>query len=81
MQSLLKDGASSFRAPDGIAPQPADANVRVIQGAVEQSNVRPIIEMARMIEITRTYTQIAALLQQAGEQRRNAIDRLAEVPA
>jgi hypothetical protein len=37
--------------------------------------------MARMIELTRTYTQIAGMLQQAGEMRRNAIDKLAEVPA
>jgi len=81
VQALLKDGSSMFRAPDGVAPQPAAANVRVVQGAVEQSNVRPVIEMARMIEITRTYTQVAALLQQANEQRRGAIDKLAEVPA
>ena len=59
VQTLLKDGASMFRAPDGTAPQPADTNVRVVQGAIEQSNVRPVIEMARMIELTRTYTQIA----------------------
>jgi flagellar basal-body rod protein FlgF len=81
VQSLLKDGSSLFRAPDGVAPQPADARVKVLQGAVEQSNVNGVIEMARMMELTRTYTQIAGLLQQAGEQRRTAIDRLAEVPA
>jgi flagellar basal-body rod protein FlgF len=80
-QVLLKDGSSSFRAPDGIAPQPAAANVRVLQGTIEQSNVRPVVEMARMIEITRSYTQIAGLLQQASDQRRNAIEKLAEVPA
>ena len=81
MQSLLKDGSSLFRAPDGVAPQPAPASVRVVQGAIEQSNVRGVIEMARMLELTRTYTQIAGLLQQAGEMRRNAIERLADVPA
>jgi len=52
-----------------------------VQGTIEQSNVRPVIEMARMMELTRTYTQIASLLQQASEQRRSAIERLAEVPA
>jgi flagellar basal-body rod protein FlgF len=81
--TLLKDGASMFRAPDGTAPLPlpTGSNVRVIQGTIEQSNVSPVIEMARMIELTRTYTQIATLLQQAGEHRRGAIDKLAEVPA
>jgi flagellar basal-body rod protein FlgF len=80
VQTLMKDGASQFRAPDGAAPQPA-ANVRVVQGTIEQSNVRPVIEMARMIELTRTYTQVSQLLQQANDQRRSAIERLAEVPA
>jgi flagellar basal-body rod protein FlgF len=80
-QTLLKDGASMFRAPDGAAPQAADLNVRVIQGTIEQSNVNPIIEMARMTELTRTYTLISSMMQQAGEYRRNAIERLAEVLA
>ena len=41
--------------------------MRVVQGTIEQSNVRAVVEMARMIELTRTYTQIASLLQQASE--------------
>ncbi len=55
--------------------------VRVIQGALEQSNVRGVVEMSRMIELTRTYQQIANLLQSHGDMRRNTIDKLAEVPA
>ncbi|MPZ39946.1 MAG: flagellar basal-body rod protein FlgF [Rhizobiales bacterium] len=81
VQSLLKDSSSMFRAPDEAAPLPADANTRVVQGTVEQSNVRPIVEMSRMIELTRTYSQIATLLQQHSDQRRGAIEKLAEVPA
>jgi flagellar basal-body rod protein FlgF len=81
VQQLLKEGSSLFRAPEGVAPQPADLSVRVVQGSIEQSNVNSVIEMARMVELTRTYSHIAGLLQQAGEQRRNAIDKLAEVPA
>ena len=34
-----------------------------------------------MIEVTRTYTQIAGLLQQQSDMRRSSIDKLAEVPA
>jgi flagellar basal-body rod protein FlgF len=80
-QRLQKEGSSLFAAPAGVTPQPAPSSVRVIQGAVEQSNVRSVVEMARMIEITRTYTQVAGLIQQASDQRRSAIDKLAEVPA
>ena len=79
--TLLKDGASMFRAPDGTAPQPADTSVRVVQGTIEGSNVKPVVEMARMMELTRTYTLISNLLQQAGEHRRGALEKLAEVPA
>ena len=80
---LKKDGSSLFAAPDGVVPQipQAPQRVRVLQGALEQSNVRGVIEMARMIEVTRTYTQIAGVLQQHHDQRRSAIEKLAEVPA
>jgi flagellar basal-body rod protein FlgF len=55
--------------------------VNVVQGAVEKSNVRPVIEMSRMIELTRAYTEVATILQQQGDLRKNAIQQLAEVPA
>ena len=79
-QRLLKDGTSTFMPPEGVAPQPA-VNVRIAQGAIEKSNVRSVIEMTRMIEVTRNYTQIAGILQQQSDMRRSAIDKLAEVPA
>ena len=81
ISQMQKDGSSLFAAPNGAAPQPAGPRVRVVQGAIEQSNVRSVIEVARMIEVTRTYTQIAGMLQQESDMRRNAIDKLADVPA
>jgi flagellar basal-body rod protein FlgF len=81
-QQLRKDGASTFAASNGIAPTPLpDAAAHVIQGAVEKSNVRPVIEMTRMIELTRAYTEVATLLQQQSDMRKNSIQQLAEVPA
>jgi flagellar basal-body rod protein FlgF len=79
-QLLQKDGSSTFAAPAGVAPQ-APQSVRVVQGAVEKSNVRAVIEMTRMIEVTRTYSQVAGMLQQQGDLRRTAIERLSELPA
>ena len=43
--------------------------------------MRPVVEMARMIELTRAYTQVATALQQQGDMRKNAIQQLADVPA
>lgn len=79
-QNLLKDGANTFATPAGMAPQPV-ANAKFQQGNIEKSNVNGVIEMTRMIEITRTYTQMSTLIQQQGDMRKNAIQQLAEVPA
>jgi flagellar basal-body rod protein FlgF len=80
MQQLQKDGSSLFSAPNGVAPQDAPITVRVAQGTLEQSNVRAVVEMARMIEVTRTYTQIAGVIQSQSDMRRSAIDKLADIP-
>jgi flagellar basal-body rod protein FlgF/flagellar basal-body rod protein FlgG len=77
---LTKDGSGTFAAPDGVTPQPETAP-RVIQGAIEKSNVRGVVEITRMIEISRSYSQIAAMLQQQSDMRTSAIGRLADVPA
>jgi flagellar basal-body rod protein FlgF len=79
-RELRKDGSSLFVPPDGSQPQAAPT-ARVVQGALEKSNVRSVLEMTRMVEVTRSYTQVASLLQQQGDLRRTAIERLAEVPA
>jgi len=78
-QLLQKDGSSNFVAPAN-AQQVPPTKVRVIQGAVEKSNVRSVVEMTRMIEVSRTYTAIAAMLQSQSDTRKSAIQQLADVP-
>jgi flagellar basal body rod protein FlgG len=53
----------------------------VKQGFVEKSNVNSVIEMAHMIDVTRTYTQMATLLQTQSDLHKSAIEKLADVPA
>jgi flagellar basal-body rod protein FlgF len=77
---LQKDGGGTFVASSGVSPQ-TDTKSQLVQGAIEKSNVRGVIEMTRMIEITRSYTQVASILQQQSDLRRTAIEKLAEVPA
>jgi flagellar basal-body rod protein FlgF len=79
-QPLRKDGGSTFAASDNAQPQPVQ-NPRVVQGAIEKSNVRSVVEMTRMIEITRNYQQVASMLQSQSDMSRSAIDKLADVPA
>jgi flagellar basal-body rod protein FlgF len=78
---LQKDGSSTFRAPEGLQQQPPAVGVKIQQGAIEKSNVRAVTEMTRMIELSRAYAEVANILQQQGELRKDAIGRLAEVPA
>jgi flagellar basal-body rod protein FlgF len=79
LQQLQKDGSSLFNAPAGVTPQEA-TKATVVQGALEKSNVRGVVEMSRMIEITRSYTQVANMMQQQNDLGQSAIDKLAEVP-
>jgi flagellar basal-body rod protein FlgF len=79
-QSLQKDGTSMFSPPAGVQSQP-DQKSRIVQGAIEKSNVRAVVEMARMIQVTRNYTEVANMIQQQSDLRRTAIQQLAEVPA
>jgi flagellar basal-body rod protein FlgF len=78
-QRLEKDGTSTYMAPAGMQAQ-VPAAVRVVQGAIEKSNVNGVLEMTRMIEVTRSYTSVAGMLQQQAEMRRHSIEKLAEVP-
>jgi flagellar basal-body rod protein FlgF len=78
-QTLQKQGGNLFSAGDGAAPQ-QDIKSTVQQGYVEKSNVSAVSEMSRMMEITRTYTQIANLMNQQNDLQKSAIEKLAEVP-
>jgi flagellar basal-body rod protein FlgF len=80
-QSLLKEGSNLYLA-GGAAPLPTTtATTQLRQGFVEKSNVNSVMEMTRMIDVTRAYTQISAMLQQQTDMRKSALEKLAEVPA
>jgi|ERR1700733_5863508 flagellar basal-body rod protein FlgF len=79
-QKLLKEGLNLYAAGDGGAAQ-ADTKSSVRQGFIEKSNVNSVVEMSRMMEVSRAYTSIATLMQQASELQKSAIQALADVPA
>jgi flagellar basal-body rod protein FlgF len=80
LQLLQKAGSSTFQAPDGVDPQPV-VNPHVVQHAIEKSNVQPVIEMTRMIELTRTYTEVANFIQQQYAMQQTTLQQLADVSA
>jgi flagellar basal-body rod protein FlgF len=79
-QAAQKQGSNLYAAAGGATPQP-DLKSTVQQGFVEKSNVSAVAEMSHMVEVTRAYTQIANLLQVQSDMRKNAIEKLADVPA
>ena len=79
-QKLLKEGLNLYAAGEGGAPQ-ADTKSRVQQGFIEKSNVNSVVEMSRMMAVSRAYTSISTLLQQQSDLHKTAIQQLASVPA
>jgi flagellar basal-body rod protein FlgF len=75
-QILHNEGANLFSAPSG--GQPAGATSRLEPRAIERSNVRPVVEMSRLIEVNRSYSSVAGMVGRMDELRRTAISRLAD---
>ena len=75
---LMKAGNSLYDA-NGQTPQAAAA-ARVHQGMVERSNVEPVIEITRMIEILRAYQTSADLTKSGEDLLKQAIEKLGAVP-
>lgn len=76
-QLLRNEGRNTFSTATPLGPaRPQD--IRLEQGALERSNVRPVLEISRMIELNRSYQNVAMLMQKTDELRRTAINRLAD---
>lgn len=69
-------GSTAFVVADDAFENVVDAKVR--QGALESSNVNPIHEIARMIEVTRSYEMAQSVIQDEDERVREAIQTLSE---
>lgn len=77
---LQKQGLSLYSA-NGMQPQPVKETTTLIQGSLEKSNVKPIFEMSRMIEVMRSYSALANMMTKTDDLRQTAIQKLAEVSA
>lgn len=72
---LQKVGENRFSAPDDAA-RAIENLPQMIQGHVETSNVKPIAEITRMMEVSRSYASVTRMIRDADELSRKAIDRL-----
>jgi len=75
--SLQAVGGNLFRS-DMPPDQTNASSVRILQGALERSNVQATFEMSRLSEITRSYEMAGKLLKDT--QDVDALNKLAKVP-
>ena len=79
-ERLLKKAGTSLYDAGGQTAQ-TSTTARVHQGMMERSNVEPVIEITRMIEIMRAYQTSADLTKSGEDLLKQAIEKLGAVPA
>jgi flagellar basal-body rod protein FlgF len=76
-RALQKEGDSLY----STAQSPTTvANAKIMQGTLETSNVEPVIEISRMIDIMRAYQATTSLAQSQDDLKRQAITKLGSIP-
>lgn len=76
---LRKTGSSQFAAEPGAGIVPASADVRVVQGSVEESNVSAIGGMTEMIEASRMFDAYMKMMTTISEMNSKASSDLGRV--
>ena len=74
---LTKEGANLYSTGQP-AMTTTDSTMR--QGMLESSNVQPVVEMSRMIEVMRAYEATATLSSKQQDMQRQAVEKLGAYP-
>ncbi|MFO1141988.1 MAG: flagellar hook-basal body complex protein [Amaricoccus sp.] len=72
---LSREAGVLFKAEGGTVPV---ENGKIVQGFLEQSNVNPVSEMARMVEVQRAYEYGQKLMDQEDERIRTVVKTLGQ---
>ena len=72
---MLAEGSTALRAD--AATDPVD-QPRIVQGALEDSNVQPIMEMTRMMAGLRSFQFAAQFVEQEATRKQTAIDKITQ---
>ncbi len=74
-QKLSPTGNGLYKTDE--APTPAK-DTRVFQGKLEGSNVQPVLEMTRMIDVMREYQAVQRVMQNEHDRQRTGIQKILE---
>ena len=72
---LIRLGGNQFRPQEGQVPLAAE-NINVVSGAVEGSNVDPVMETVKLREVSRSYQSAARLMSRLEDIQERAIREL-----
>ncbi|HEY8003512.1 MAG TPA: flagellar basal-body rod protein FlgF [Phenylobacterium sp.] len=78
LSALTKSGDNQFQNPSNQQPT-AVTDPKLRQGMLESSNVNPILQITRMIEVSRAYEQVTNMMSTEADLSRNSIARLGRV--
>ncbi len=70
---LVAEGNTKFRSG---SPTKAVTSPGLVQGSIEDSNVQPVLEMARMIDGERQFQFISQLIQAESDRQQAVVDKL-----
>jgi flagellar basal-body rod protein FlgF len=74
LSALSKEGNGRYAA-DGVEPMAAP-DVQLKQGMVEGSNAQPVLEVVKLIELSRAYERMTKMVDQSQDLSRRAVERL-----
>ena len=78
LAALSKDGNNLYRNDSNLSARPTTA-AELKQGMLEGSNVQPVTQITRLIEINRAYDAIASMMASTGQLATTAVQRLGSV--
>jgi flagellar basal-body rod protein FlgF len=74
LSALSKEGNGRYLA-DGVEPVAAP-DVQLRQGMVEGSNAQPVLEVVKLIELSRAYERMSKMMDNSQDLSRRAVERL-----
>ena len=74
---LVNEGANLYSTKSAL---PVSKSPELIVGALEKSNVQPVLAMSKLIEINRTYASVVQTLQRLDDTKKSALERLSTIP-
>jgi flagellar basal-body rod protein FlgF len=74
----LRPAANGLYVTDAT-PGPVPADTAVVQGMIEESNVQPIVEVTRMMSLSRSFNFAKEMLDGESDRSKSAIEKLGRV--